>query len=219
MAIPLIAKVQFACQALPIVAALTVRDRPRPVLYQRAIIWFCVLMLTDESAVVVGTLTGNNLWLGYLTLPLEVGLFLWMLSVLQPTEYLRTAYSLSVPVIGLVVIALLVLTDPAKTFDRYVAPGLALVTLSASLETLVLRSLESRAPLTQQDWFWLCLGLSLFWLSFVSITIFHQAFIGTHVDWVVTALIARAWVDIVAYSLMAWGLLQPWLRARSFGSS
>jgi hypothetical protein len=211
--------VQFACQALPIAAALTVQDRPRPVLYQRAIVWFSILMLTDEMAIVVGKIAGNNLWLGYLTLPIEVALFLWMLSVLQPTEYLRTAYSLSIAVIGTVVIAVMILTDPSKTFDRFVAPGLSLVALSASLHTLVLRSLESRVPLPQQDWFWFCLGVSLFWLSFVSITIFHQSFINTHVDWVITALIARAWVDIAAYMLMAWGLLQPWLRARSFGSS
>jgi hypothetical protein len=219
LAIPLIVHVQFASPALPIVAALTVQDRPRPVLYHRAIVWLCVLMLTDESAMVVGKLAGNNLWLGYLTLPVEVALFLWMSSVLQPTEYLRTAYSLAIPVIGTIVVALMTLTDPAQTFDRFIAPALALVALTASLQTLVLRSLESRTPLTQQDWFWLCLGLSLFWLSFVSITIFHQTFIGAHSEWVVTALIARSWVDIAAYLLMAWGLLQPWLQARSFGSS
>jgi dolichol kinase len=176
-------------------------------------------MLTDEAAIVAAKLAGSNLWLSYLTLPVEVALFLWMLSVLQPTEYLRTAYILSIPVVGILVVALLVLTDPSRTFDRFVAPALALITLAASLHTLVLRSLESRAPLTQQDWFWLCLGLSLFWLSFVSITIFLEAFVGSHPEWVLTALIARSWVDIAAYCLMAWGLLQPWLRARSFGSS
>jgi hypothetical protein len=218
LAIPFIAHVQFASHAVPIVAALTVRDRPRPVLYHRAIVWFCALVIAEESGLIVGWLSGNNLWLGYATIPVEVGLFIWMLSALQPTEYLRTAYMLAIPVAGVIVLAFLLLTDPTKTFYRWVAPSLALLALAASLETLVLRSLESRAPLVLQDWFWLSLGLSLFWLNFVSITIFYEAFIGTHQDWVVTALLARSWVDITACLLMSWGLLQPWLRARSSGS-
>ena len=164
-------------------------------------------------------LSGANLWLGYATVPVEVGLFLWMLSVLQATEFLRTAYVMAIPVTGVVVLAMLLLTDPAQTFYRWVAPGLALMALAASLGTLVLRSLESRAPLALQDWFWFTLGLSLFWLNLVSITIFYEAFVNTHLDWVATALLARAYVDITACLLMSWGLLQPWLRARSSGSS
>src|SRR5437867_13112298 len=116
LAIPLILDVAFVAQALPIAAALTVRDRPRPVLYRRVIVWFCVLMLTDEAALVAAKVYGNNLWLGYFSLPIETGMFLWMLSVLQPTGLLRTAYALAIPILGTFVVAALLLTDPAETF-------------------------------------------------------------------------------------------------------
>jgi hypothetical protein len=219
VAIPLVMFGQAASQALPIVAALKVRGRHQPVPYPRLVFWCGILLVTDVLGLVVAEALGNNLWMVYVTLPVEVGLVLWLLSEWQSTELLRLTYSLAIPVMGTVVVSLLMLTDPAKTFYRYVSPFLALLGLAAALHTLVHRTLLSRGPLIRQDWFWICLGMALFWLGYVSVPVFADTFLVAHVDWVRWAYISRAYTDIVAFLLMSWGVVCQRVPARSFGSS
>ncbi|MFI4978486.1 MAG: hypothetical protein ACHQC8_07430 [Solirubrobacterales bacterium] len=219
MAIARVMFVQAASQALPIVAAFAVRGRHKPVPYPRVVVWCLILIGTDMLALVLAKLLGNNLWLSYVTRPIEVFLTLWVLSLWQPTEYLRLAYSLAIPVVGALVVSVLMLTDPTVTFSRWMAPPLALLALAASLHTLVHRTLLSRAPLARQDWFWICLGMSLFWLGYVSVPVFADAFLATHEDWVWWAYVSRAYTDIAAFILMSWGIWCQRVPARSFGSS
>lgn len=219
MAIARVMFVQAASQALPIVAAFAVRGRHQPVPYPRLVFWCAVLVVTDVLALAVAKAFGNNLWMVYVTLPIEVGLVLWLLSEWQPTELLRLTYTLAIPVMGTVVISLLMLTDPTKTFYRWVSPFLALLALVAALQTLVHRALLSRSRLTEQDWFWVCLGMSLFWLGYVSVPVFADAFLVAHEDWVWWAYVSRAYTDIAAFILMSWGIWCQRVPARSLGSS
>jgi hypothetical protein len=219
VAIPLIMFGHAVSQAAPIVAAIAVRGRHKPVPYRPIVIWCLALLATDAIDLAVAARYGNNLWTSYVAIPVEVGMALWILSTWQPSEFLRLAYNLAIPVMGTLVVSLLVLTDPSVTFYRWIAPFLGLLALSASLHTLVLRTLISRAPLVRQDWFWICLGMALFWLGDVSVPVFADTFLVTHVDWVRWAYISRAYTDIVAFLLMSWGIVCQRVPARSFGSS
>jgi hypothetical protein len=208
MTIPAIMYVHAASQALPIVAALGVRGRQQPVPYHRVVIWCLVLLATDAVDLTFARLHYNNLWTGYFTRPLELGMSLWILSDWQPNESLRLTYNLAIPITGTVVASLLVLTDPSVTFYRWIAPLLGLLALVASVHTLAHRTLLSRVPLTDQGWFWICLGMSLFWLGDVSVPVFADAFVVTHETWVHWAYMGRAYTDIAAFGLMAWGILR-----------
>ena len=208
MAIPLVLYAASGAQLAPVAAALKVRGRQRPVPYPRIMIWCVFLVFTDVVDRVVTKLIGNNLWTAYLILPVEVGLVLWILSAWQVTPFLQLAYTIMIPVMGVVTAAALLLTDPTFTFYRWVAPFLALLALAASLHTLVYGALQSRNPLPGQDWFWFCLGLSLFWIGYVSLPVFADMFVVSHVEWVRWAYIARAWSNIVAFVVMSWGILR-----------
>jgi hypothetical protein len=219
MAIPTIMYVHAASQALPIVAAYAVRGREQPAPYRRVIIWCLVLLATDAVDLTFARLRYNNLWTAYFTTPVEVGMSLWILAAWQPNELLRLTYNMAIPVTGTVVVSLLVLTDPSVTFYRWIAPFLSLLALAASVHTLAHRTLLSRAPLADQGWFWICLGMSLFWLGYVSVPVFLDLFIDTHQDWVGWAYMGRAGTDIAAFGLMAWGILRSRVPAWSGSSS
>jgi hypothetical protein len=208
LAIPLVLYAASGAQLAPAAAAFAIRGRQQPVPYPRVVIWCIFLVFTDVVDRVVTRTMGNNLWTAYLILPVEVRLVLWILSAWQVTPFLQLAYTIVIPVMGLMTASLLLLTDPSVTFYRWVAPFLALLALVLSLHTLVYRALLSRKPLQEQDWFWFCLGLSLFWIGYVSLPVFADMFVVTHEEWVRWAYILRAWSNIVAFLVMSWGILR-----------
>jgi hypothetical protein len=79
--------------------------------------------------------------------------------------------------------------------------------LAAVLHTLVYGAVRSRRLLTEQDWFWICFGLAVFWASYIPVAPFAIALIGSHVDWVRRAYIARAVLMMCAFLLITWGIL------------
>lgn len=207
MAIPIFFHVVFATQAFPLAAILAVRGRRPPDPYRRIALWSCMLMIFDVLSRIVAILMGTNLFLVYFTEPIEVGMTLWILAAWQPTAALRSAYLAVIPAIALVIAVVLALSDLPRMFDAWIGPGLALVALVAVLQTLVHRTLLSRELLTEQDWFWICLGLSLFWVSNVPLPPIMNAYVIAHVDWLVRLLYVRAGLLMLAFSLVAWGVL------------
>lgn len=219
MAYPLTQYAQFAAQLLPIVAALAVWGRRLPAPYPWVLSWCAFMALADSLDLAVAYLHGSNLWLSYFTLPTEVGLSLWFLALWQPNEFMRLVYQLAIPAMLVVTMVALLLADTATAFDLWVSPFLSLLALTAALATLVFRSITSLRQLTEQDWFWVCLGLAIFWIGFVAVPPFHRAFIETHREWVVWAYIVRAWTVVGAFLLMTWGVLCPRLLQGSPGRS
>ena len=186
--------------------------------YRRLAVWCAFAIATDLMSLVAAKAIGNNLWMAYFTRPVEVGLLLWILVPWQPTEMLKLGYTLAIPIMVTLVASLLMLTDPARTFHQWIAPFLGLMALVGSLHTLLHRSLVSRSPLPQQDWFWICLGFTLFWTGYTTIPVFASQFVNTHVDWVLTAYMVRSYADILAFMLMSWGILLSRRRAWAPGS-
>jgi hypothetical protein len=209
LAIPLLVQLGSASQALPIVAVVVVRGRPLPAPHLRIALWCCLLVLFDVADLLIGGSTGNNHWTAYYTIPVEVGMTLWILSAWQPEGPARRAYVLSIAATGTAIAVALLLTDPQQTFDVWVAPLAALVAFAAVLHTLVTRALRSREALGHLDWFWICLGLALFWVVQISTPALMTAFIETHRDLVVRVFLVRSAIMIGAFVCIAWGIVCP----------
>jgi hypothetical protein len=151
--------------------------------------------------------SGNNHWIGWFTQPAEVILTLWLLLPWQPLPGLRRLYVTSIPLFGALSALVLVLTDPHVSYERWVLPCQALVALAAALQTGVMLALRSPDLLTEQDWFWICSGLALFWISAIPIVPFSEAYMKTHLELVRNVLMARAMLIPIAFALMTWGVL------------
>ena len=89
MAIPVLLHVASASQALPIVVAALVGGRQLQAPHRRLAIWCCLLVILDVVDLFIGARMGNNRWTGYLTLPVEVGMTLWILSSWQSPRWER----------------------------------------------------------------------------------------------------------------------------------
>jgi hypothetical protein len=202
-------------QALPVAAVFGAWGRRPPAPWGRLVDWCVLLILADLVDVAVGLRYGSNAFTSQITLPLEVGLTLRILAPWQSTPAWRAWYDRALWAILLVVAALLILTDPEETFDIWVSPLLSLLALAALVHTLVSRALRSDRALPDQDWFWVCLGMSLFWAVAVPAPPFLTAFLAAQWAGVVATLIGRGYLNIVAFLLISWGVVCPRVRTRS----
>lgn len=210
---PIIMYISSVSQALPIVAAFAVWGRHQPAPYPRLILW-CLLMLGADVLDLAVRSLGPNAFTSYIMLPLEVGATLWVLAAWQPTAFLRLVYMMAIAVAGTIVAILLILVDPVKNFDLWIGPSLALLALVGVLHTLVHRALISGGLLTEQGWFWVCLGIGLFWLCFISVPPFYAAYIHTDMRMIVRVLIVRAWVVMACFLFITWGIVCQKRQAR-----
>jgi len=206
VAIPVLLHVASASQALPIAAAALVGSRQLRPPHRRLATWCALLVLLDVADLLIGASTGNNLWTGYVTLPLEIGITLWILSSWHSARWAR-AYLLAGPLIAAAVAVVLLVSDPLRTFDVWVSPILALVALAAALHTLVTRALLSNDALVRLDWFWISLGMAIFWVVQISSPVFAFAFMQSHPDWVELILLCRAGLMILGFLSMSGGIL------------
>ncbi len=206
-------------QALPLVAGWLCRGRPLPAPVRFVLLWCALLLATDALSIAVAWARGDNLWLQYAAVPIESGLILWALSGWQSHEVFRLAYRIAIPVLAAATAAILLMWPPESASEQVVAPIHALVLLAASLHTLLHRALRAEGTIGWQPWFWIGLGLALYYASSVAIGPFAQALLKTDVGWVRQAYLARAWISIFAFILITTGILCPLFRRASGGPS
>lgn len=219
MALPVALHVAAATQLLPLAAGLTRWGRPVPAPARWVLAWCAVLAVTDLVSLAVALVEGENLWLQYFAVPLGSTLILWGLSEWQLSDLMRLAYRLTIPTLVLASAAVFLTRGPAPLFDEVVGPFHALVLLAASLHTVVHRALRSDRTILGESWFWIGLGLSLYFAASVAIGPFAQALLVSNVDWVRQAYIARAWTSVLAFVLITTGILCPLFRPASGGRS
>ena len=70
---------------------------------------------------------------------------------------------------------------------------------------------------TRQDWFWVTLGVSLYFGLRVALPPFAAMLITSHQELVRLAYLLQAWADIVVFLLIARGIWCPLPQARSGG--
>src|SRR5260221_988940 len=211
-------KVAAAAQALPPVAALRC-GRRLPAARRWIVAWGLVRLLDDGIAFALATQGRHNLWLRYPVGLLEVVILLIALSLWHRDSVGRLALRVAVPVFTLTWVLLVAFVERTDTFGLVTGPLEALVVLSAALVTLLVRVRSQEGGLLQEDWFWVCVGLSLWFGSAAALEPLSRLLVETHPAVVYSASQVKAVVDVLASLIIARGMLCPILPPRSGGPS
>jgi len=205
-------------QALPVFAAL--RYGLRLPEQRRWIVVWCLALLASDAALLWFRAPGyNNLWLQWVTVPLHNAIMLWTLSLWQQDPVSRLAFRVAIPLDLLALLAFIPAVQSAATFNQFTWPFQALVLLAGSLYTLVRRAIGEPERVTSQDWFWVTLGTSLFFSLRIALPPFVELMLPTNRELTRLAYVVSAWADILAYILIARGMVCPLPQARSGGFS
>ena len=208
MRIPLIAHVATLSQTLPILATLR-HGRTLPEARRWIVVWAVVLLVYDGTSLWLGAVNSTgNLWIGYISGPLEVGAALMALSLWQYTPLSRIAFRYAIPVFAVAWVALVVLVEDTSTFSLTTGPLKSLLLLSASVGTLLVCVLRHEGGLLRQDWFWVCLGLALRYGSNTALDPIARV-LGQDFSALDTLYQSKAWLDVVASLVIARGILCP----------
>lgn len=219
-AIPFVLYAATAAQVLPVLAA--ARYGPRLPPARRWVAVWCLALIASDVAQYqfgVGAAGANNLWLQYIAVPTQNAIMLWVLSLWQPDPVSRLAFRVAIPLDVIALLALIPAAQSASAFNQFTWPFQSLVLLAGSLYTLVRRSIGEPERVTSRDWFWITLGTSLFFAFRMAVPPFAALMMTTHEELARLAYVISAWIDILAYVLIARGMLCPLPQARSGGFS
>lgn len=217
--IPLVLYAASFSQALPLLAAFRYGLRlPRP--RQWVALW-CAAMLASDAAQLWlrGSDGTHNLWVEYIVVPLHNAIMLWTLSLWQRDPVSRLAFRVAIPLHLLTLVALIPAVQSAAAFNQFTRPFQSLVLMAASLYTLVRRASAEPERVTSQDWFWITLGTSMFFSIRVALPPFVEVMLATNTELTRLAYLVSAWMDIVAFILIARGMVCPLPQTRSGGFS
>jgi hypothetical protein len=205
-------------QGLPLLAAARYARRLPPARVWIAV--WCVALVAGDAAQLWFRSGGtNNLWVNYVVVPLHNAIMLWALSLWQDDPVSRLAFRVAIPLDLLALVALIPAVQSASMFNQFTWPFQALVLLAGSLYTLVRRSIAEPERVTSRDWFWVTLGTSLYFAFRMALPPFVELMLHTNRELTRLAYVVSAWADIVAYVLIARGMVCPLPQARSGGFS
>jgi hypothetical protein len=205
--IPPIVHVAAASQALPVFAALRFRFQ-LPRARRWILLWAGLQVCLDGFHLLAAELIGSSAWLRIFATPVSDAILLWALSIWQVHAFPR----LAVRIIILVYVATWVSVtwwEGFADFGTYSEPLHSVVLLAVLLYTLVSRSAAATESITRSDWFWITLGLSLYFALGVALGPFSRVFFPSNPELVRQAYLFKAGADILAFVLVAVGMLCP----------
>ena len=206
-------------QVLPLLGAARHRFRLNPPRWW-VVIWCLALLASDAAQYFTGAGSTSNLWIRYVFVPLQNAVMLWTLALWQEDPVSRLAFRVAIPLYLAALLALIPAVQVATTFNQITWPFQASLLLAGSLYTLVRRSINEPERVTSHDWFWITLGTSLFFVFRMALPPFVELVLPTNADLARRAYLVRAWTDIIAYVLIARGMVCPLPpKARSGGFS
>jgi hypothetical protein len=217
MRIPLILYVAWASTALPVLAGLRggLRDGSRMAVW----LWAFLLVSVNALALLLASRAQNNHWLIYLSTPLEGVAVVAALIGWQTRDLGRLVLRFLLP-LYLVAWTVIVLTvEDITTFSLVAGPFSSLILLVALTATFVSRSMRSLEALTKQDWFWVCLGLLIFYGVETGFPPVALLLGRSRPDLLDAAMMVRSASMIAAMLTVSWGLLCPTTHPQSGGSS
>jgi hypothetical protein len=216
--IPLILHAAALSQALPVLAGIR-HGRRLPAARLWTIAWCLTLMAGDYVQLWWRGSSGtNNLWLQAVGAPVGNVIMLWTLSLWQRHAVSRLAFRIAIPLFLVTVVALIPTVGDSGTFDTVTRPFQALLLLACALYTLVRNAASDPGEVTRHDWFWISLGVSLYFAMRVALTPFAAILMSTHQELVRLAYFVQAWADIAVFLIIARGIWCPLPQARSGGS-
>jgi hypothetical protein len=218
MPIPLILHLAWASTALPVLAGLWGGWRSSA--SRTAIwIWALLLVLVNALALLLASRGVNNHWLGYLFTPLNGIAVIAALMGWQSGEVGRLVLRILLPLYLIAWTVIVFVVEDIRTFSLVAGPFSAFVLLSVVAATFVIRSMHSVDTLTGQDWFWIGIGLMMYYGIETGFPPVALLLGRSRPDLLVAAIQARAAVIIAAMLTVSWGLLCPTTLPQSGGSS
>lgn len=146
--------------AIPMLAGFRAR---RLSLSLRLIVIYSVAALAEGLVMWYMSATNQtSLWLIHIFGPFEATILLYALSRWQIRELARLTIVLCIPAFLLLWGSLTVTTESLEKFPQYVKTVESILLVAVSAYTLVSRSRSLAEPLAQQDWFWVCVGLLVY---------------------------------------------------------
>ncbi|MEO8030875.1 MAG: hypothetical protein ABI765_08500 [Gemmatimonadota bacterium] len=198
----------FASELLPPLTALLRRpvDRTRS-----KVVLFCLVMFLFDM-VLIGfqhRASGGNVWLSYIVHPTEAVLVCWILSDWQVRPGTRRALGYLVPVY-LITMTILTLTEErSDTFSLITGSLSGLAILCLVLYTLVSNSLLEREELRHRDWFWVCLGFTVYFCVETGVEPVERLLLSIDLPALIRLAIVKPVVETVAMVLIARGMFCP----------
>jgi hypothetical protein len=204
---PLLIYLATVAEGLPFVALAA----PRRLRGARAwvLLWCAVLLGVDLLAMWLGRHRERNLWLGNVIAPAGGALALWALSCWQARELPRLTLRFAIVPFLLAWLVLLLAVDNVADFSRVAWPMANLVCLCAAAFTLLVRSHAASGSLVRQDWFWVSAGMALYFGVSVTIAPLSALLVGDDPRQLALAYEARAALEVVAFLLIAVGMVCP----------
>jgi hypothetical protein len=210
-----------------VVAAMAVRRRLTSALRLVAAC-FAVMFVQDAAGWWMAERNVNNLWIGHVGRPLQTLLLLFAFSEWQMGDTERRAVRLAGLGFLLLWVALLAGFEDPRAFSRFGQPLQAILVVSVVAWTMVRRTaLTFEAPLAE-PWFWVGAGLLLYFGSSAVVGPVSRLLLPSGAELVRLVYFVKAIVNIVAYLLVARGVLcslpngssgGSWWRPRSSPSS
>lgn len=170
-------------------------------------VWVVISAVMNLIGWAMGRMHVNNHLITYVFTPLQGAAILWALSLWQTRPLAVLTTRIAIPCF-LVAWALAVLfVESASNFSMFAEPIYSMLALGAAAYTLVSRSGDTVDPLPQQDWFWICGGLSLYFAALTVLLPLAATLVYSRPDIVVRAYNVHALVTTPAFLCIAIGFL------------
>ena len=207
MKFPAIMYVVAYITALPFLAGLT---RARRITGARLLIitWALLIFLMDMIAMVLRSHHLYNHFLTYVFTPLQACAVLWALSLWQTKPVARMTMRFAIPPFLVAWVVLTLLLEDVNNFSTAVEPVYSLLALGSAIFTVLSRAGDETVSLLEQDWFWICAGLVLYFGVLAVLTPFGAAFQDQPLL-LLRAYTLRAWITVVGFVLITIGILCP----------
>lgn len=223
MKAPLIVWLAVWAMVLPVtLALLTGRrhplDRPKTML----VLWLLLLIVENTIGVLWVKLAPdpNNLFVGFIFLPIEAGLILNAIALWQVIPVARTTVRFMIPLYAVVWLLAMIYVEDIRGYSIMAAPVLGLIVLACALFGLVSRAHRDPEPILRTDWGWILSGLAIYSATNTTFTIPGQlGMLNNDMALLVRVSIWKAWIDVTAMLIITWGFFWPTLRASSTSSS
>lgn len=177
-----------------------------------------ITLLATSIGTELGRRTGTNYVVGYITIPLTAGAYLFALSCWQTTYVERLTIRLGIALFIGVYLFLVQVFESLAHLGQYSHTLYSLVLLSAALWTLGRKAFTQEDVLAlDTDWFWIGFGLAIYGAATAaSAAIGNILLARNRVDLFVKAWDVRAALVILAFLAITWGVYRGPTREAEF---
>lgn len=193
-------------QALPLIAGAMRRGRlTRP---QRWTVgWAGLLLAFDAITLWMALSNRNNHPINYALTPLAIGFALWILSLWQLSARSTGVIRSLIPLLVIVWVAMVATIESTGTFSLLAEPFAGLLLLGAAIWTILTRVVREEGRLGLQEWSWIAGGMALYAATSVALPPVSYLLVDLNPGLVIRAYEGKSLIDVVAFALIARGVL------------